>query len=139
MQYRRRSKRAQAQLEADLNENGYEVIKLKGPWHVSNSISLSFQLVFDIQRSQVHVIGALPLRNMSRLWGYINSVELPVWLRPYGFGFYAYVFDCNLDEIEPSNLSEYPSLGAFFYRKLKKGARPVDPASLVCILLKMVS
>lgn len=34
MQYRKRAKRAQAQLEADLNENGYEVIKLKGPWQV---------------------------------------------------------------------------------------------------------
>lgn len=35
MQYRKRAKRAKAQLEADLNENGYEVIKLKGPWQVS--------------------------------------------------------------------------------------------------------
>jgi phosphatidylserine decarboxylase len=35
MQYRKKSKRAQAELEADLNENGYEVIKLKGPWQVS--------------------------------------------------------------------------------------------------------
>ena len=35
MQYRKKAKRAQAQLEADLNENGYEVIKLKGPWQVS--------------------------------------------------------------------------------------------------------
>jgi len=69
---------------------------------------------------------------MSRLWGYVNSLELPVWFRPYGLGFYAYVFGCNLDEIEPSNLREYPSLGAFFYRKLKDGARIVDPASLVC-------
>lgn len=36
MQYRKKAKRAQAELEADLNENGYEVIKLKGPWQVSN-------------------------------------------------------------------------------------------------------
>lgn len=112
IQYRKNVKRARAQLEADLNENGYEVIKLKGPW-------------------QVHVIGALPLRNMSRLWGYVNSLELPVWFRPYGLGFYSYVFGCNLDEIEPSDLRQYPSLGAFFYRKLKDGARPVDLASLI--------
>lgn len=80
---------------------------------------------------KVHVIGALPLRNMSRLWGYVNSLELPVWLRPYGFRLYAYAFGCNLDEIEPADLRSYPSLGAFFYRKLKDGARPVDPAVLV--------
>lgn len=68
---------------------------------------------------------------MSRLWGYVNSLELPVWFRPYGFRLYAYAFGCNLDEIEPTDLRSYPSLGAFFYRKLKDGARPVDPAVLV--------
>ncbi|PPQ65607.1 hypothetical protein CVT24_011816 [Panaeolus cyanescens] len=109
LQYHKKSKRAR---EVDVNEDGLEVIKLKGPWHV-------------------HVIGALPLRNMSRLWGYVNSLELPVWFRPYGLRLYAYAFGCNLDEIEPKDLREYPSLGAFFYRKLKDGARPVDPAILV--------
>jgi hypothetical protein len=95
----------------------------------SRSYSRSFLI---LARLQVHVIGALPLRNMSRLWGYVNSLELPTWFRPYGLGFYAYAFGCNLDEIEPSDLREYPSLGAFFYRKLKDGVRPVDAASLVC-------
>ncbi|KAF9042242.1 phosphatidylserine decarboxylase-domain-containing protein [Panaeolus papilionaceus] len=109
IQYHKKNKRAK---EVDVNEDGLEVIKLKGPWHV-------------------HVIGALPLRNMSRLWGYVNSLELPVWFRPYGLRIYAYAFGCNLDEIEPADLREYPSLGAFFYRKLKDGARPVDPAILV--------
>jgi hypothetical protein len=80
---------------------------------------------------QVHVIGALPLRNMSRLWGYINSLELPVWFRPYGFKLYANVFGCNLDEIEQPDLAAYKSLGDFFYRKLKPGVRPVDGAALV--------
>ena len=36
-----------------------------------------------------------------------------------------------MDEIEPADLREYPSLGAFFYRKLKDGVRPVDKAALV--------
>ena len=68
---------------------------------------------------------------MSRLWGYINSLELPVWFRPYGLRVYAYAFGCNLDEIEPADLTAYPSLGSFFYRKLKPGVRPVDAAALV--------
>ena len=84
-----------------------------------------------LRHPQVHVIGALPLRNMSRLWGYINSLELPVWFRPYGLSVYAYAFGCNLDEIEPADLKAYPSLGSFFYRKLKPGVRPVDAAVLV--------
>jgi len=78
-------------------------------------------------------MGALPLRNMSRLWGYINSVELPVWFRPYSFKLYSYAFGCNLDEIDPPDLQAYPSLGAFFGRKLKDGVRPIDPAILVLI------
>jgi phosphatidylserine decarboxylase len=92
----------------------------------ANSISSQFW--------QVHVIGALPLRNMSRVWGYMNSFELPIWIRPYGFRFYAYVFGCNLEEIEPSDLTKYASLGQFFYRQLKAGARPVDNAVLVSSL-----
>ncbi|KAJ7176516.1 phosphatidylserine decarboxylase 1 [Mycena filopes] len=107
IQYRKKSRK-----EVHVDEDGNEVIKLKGPW-------------------QVHVLGALPLRNMSRIWGYVNSLELPIWFRPYGFRLYAVAFGCNLDEIEPADLRAYPSLGAFFYRKLKEGARPVADAILV--------
>ncbi|KAF8308606.1 phosphatidylserine decarboxylase [Clavulina sp. PMI_390] len=82
-------------------------------------------------RWQVHVLGALPLRNMSRVWGYLNSLELPVWFRPTGFKVYAWFFGCNLDEIEPSDLTAYPSLGEFFYRQLKEGARPIANAPMV--------
>ena len=45
-------------------------------------------------------MGALPLRNLSRVWGYLNSLELPVWARPAGFKVYAAIFGCNLDEVE---------------------------------------
>ena len=118
----------QAQKEVHLDENGIEVVKLKGPWHVCAVRSF---VVLYANAAQVHVIGALPLRNMSRLWGYINSLELPVWIRPYGFKFYAHVFGCNLDEIDEPDLTTYKSLGDFFYRKLKPGVRPVDAAALV--------
>lgn len=110
IQYRK--KVALAENEVHVDDEGREIIKLKGPWHV-------------------HVIGALPLRNMSRIWGYMNSLELPVWIRPYGFRLYAYVFGCNLEEIDPDDLTQYASLGQFFYRKLKPGARPIDNAILV--------
>lgn len=98
--------------EVHLDENGEEVVRLRGPW-------------------QVHVLGALPLRNLSRLWGYINEFELPVWFRPYGIRLYAKVFGCNLEEIEFEDLTQYKSLGDFFYRKLKDGVRPVANAPLV--------
>ncbi|KIY45808.1 phosphatidylserine decarboxylase [Fistulina hepatica ATCC 64428] len=110
IQYRKNIRRAQKMLDVD--EDGMEVIRLKGPW-------------------QVHVLGALPLRNMSRLWGWTNSLQLPVWLRPFGYRLYAFAFGCNLDEIDPADLTAYRSLGDFFYRKLKDGARPIDAAILV--------
>jgi phosphatidylserine decarboxylase len=132
MQYRKKSQRARKMVDVD--EDGMEVIKLKGPWQVCIALLTALPFPFHLNNPpvlQVHVIGALPLRNMSRLWGYINSLELPIWFRPYGLSIYAYAFGCNLDEIEPADLRDYPSLGSFFYRKLKPGVRPVDPAVLV--------
>ncbi|KAI0762502.1 phosphatidylserine decarboxylase [Fomes fomentarius] len=108
LQYRKRS----TAREVVVDEHGHEVIRLKGPWHV-------------------HVIGALPLRNMSRFWGYLNSLELPIWFRPIGFRIYASIFGCNIEEIDPDDLKHYASLGDFFYRKLKDGVRPIADAVLV--------
>lgn len=44
---------------------------------------------------------------------------------------YAFLFSCDLTEIEPADLREYPSLGAFFYRSLAPGTRPIADAALV--------
>ena len=67
----------------------------------------------------------LPLRIISRIWGWIASLELPVALRPTLYGFYAKAFNANLDEID-SSLSDFPSLVDFFVRPLKSDARPID-------------
>lgn len=81
--------------------------------------------------AQVHVIGALPLRSISRLYGLVNSYELPVWFRVPGYKFYSWVFGVNLDECEPSDLREYRSMSEFFMRRLKPGVRPIADAPLV--------
>lgn len=73
----------------------------------------------------------MPLNALSRVWGYLNSLELPVWFRPYGFKLYSWIFGCNLDEIDPSDLKQYASLGEFFYRKLRHGVRPIADTVLV--------
>ncbi|KAH9836653.1 phosphatidylserine decarboxylase 1 [Rhodofomes roseus] len=109
LQYRR-TRRSEKEVHVD--EDGQGVVKLKGPW-------------------QVHVLGALPLNSLSRVWGFLNSLELPVWFRPFGFKLYSWTFGCNLDEINPPDLTQYASLGEFFYRKLKPGARPVADTVLV--------
>jgi phosphatidylserine decarboxylase len=61
----------------------------------------------------------------------MNSLELPVWFRPYGFALYAWIFGCNLDELAEPDLTKYASLGDFFYRQLKPGARPIANSILV--------
>ena len=129
IQYRR-TRRAHSSPQVDVDQDGVEVIKLKGPWQVCIVLTI-VQPTHSVE--QVHVLGALPLRNMSRVWGYINSLELPPWFRPFGFRVYAFAFGCNLDEIDEEDLKTYKSLGEFFYRKLKEGARPVDNAVLVCL------
>ncbi|KAB8274370.1 phosphatidylserine decarboxylase-domain-containing protein [Aspergillus minisclerotigenes] len=76
---------------------------------------------------QVQIMSTLPLKAISRLWGRFNELELPVFLRAPGFKLYSWVFGVNLDEVEQPDLRTYPNLAAFFYRRLKPGARPLDP------------
>ncbi|CAE6402272.1 unnamed protein product [Rhizoctonia solani] len=89
-----------------------DAVRVSGPW-------------------QVHVLAALPLRSLSRLWGALNTLELPVWMRPAGFKLYARIFGCNLDELKEPDLTKYASLGEFFYRELADGVRPIANAALV--------
>lgn len=80
---------------------------------------------------QFRVLGALPLRSLSQLWGYLNGLVLPVWFRPFGFKLYARIFGCNLEECEEQDLTKFDSLGEFFYRTLKPGVRPIDTSAEV--------
>ncbi|CAI2174321.1 678_t:CDS:2 [Funneliformis geosporum] len=81
---------------------------------------------------QVYLIDSLPLRAFSRLWGRINNEnDLPVFLREPCYKFYSWLFKCNLEEIENTDLKSYPNLGSFFYRSLKADVRPIEDAALV--------
>lgn len=68
----------------------------------------------------------LPLRSISRVWGSLTSVEVPVWMRPYVYKAWARAFHSNLEEAARP-LDEYTSLRDFFVRTLKEGSRPIDP------------
>ncbi|GAB2300844.1 phosphatidylserine decarboxylase 1 [Dionaea muscipula] len=68
----------------------------------------------------------LPLRTISRIWGSLMGVELPVWLRPHVYKGWARAFHSNLEEVDLP-LENYASLRNFFVRKLRKGSRPIDP------------
>ena len=125
-----RKRRQQALEDAEAAQNDQPSVRIKGPWQVSIHLRPYCRDSSNLGL-QVHVLGALPLRSASRLWGYMNSLELPVWFRPYGFSFYAWVFGCNLDELAEPDLRKYTSLGDFFYRQLQPSARPIAQSILV--------
>ncbi|XP_004511705.1 phosphatidylserine decarboxylase proenzyme 1, mitochondrial [Cicer arietinum] len=67
----------------------------------------------------------LPLRSISRCWGHLTSMEIPVWLRPHVYRAWARAFHSNLEEAALP-LDKYTSLREFFARALKEGSRPID-------------
>ncbi|XP_071724111.1 phosphatidylserine decarboxylase proenzyme 1, mitochondrial [Rutidosis leptorrhynchoides] len=71
-------------------------------------------------------LGMLPLRPISRLWGHLMSVDIPVWLRSHVYKAWARAFHSNLEEAALP-LDEYSNLREFFVRRLKEGCRPIDP------------
>ncbi|KAK4434917.1 Phosphatidylserine decarboxylase proenzyme 1, mitochondrial [Sesamum alatum] len=77
----------------------------------------------------------LPLRSISRFWGSLTGMELPVWLRPHVYKAWARAFHSNLEEAQLP-LEEYASLREFFVRRLKEGLRPIDSDS--CCLVSPV-
>ncbi|RZC43127.1 phosphatidylserine decarboxylase proenzyme [Asbolus verrucosus] len=68
----------------------------------------------------------LPLRTISRWWGWIADKQLPEFLRPLVYGLYANTFGVNLSEALHEDLRSYPSLADFFARALKDGIRKID-------------
>ncbi len=77
----------------------------------------------------------LPLRTLSRMWGWINSIELPVIMRSPILRSYVRAFGCNLNEAVIDDLKQYKNLGEFFRRPLKPGIRPIDSSNGVVSLI----
>jgi phosphatidylserine decarboxylase len=63
----------------------------------------------------------------SAVVGWSATRELPSRLRGLAYRAFARAVGANLDEVE-LDLARYPSLGDFFARRLRHGARAVDPA-----------
>ncbi|KAM9932278.1 hypothetical protein OXX80_008084 [Metschnikowia pulcherrima] len=89
------------------------------------------QYTIKPQSWQLYAYSTLPLKTISRLWGQVNSINLPVWLRSPSYKLYSTLFGVNLDEMDEPDLTTYPNLSEFFYRKLKPGVRPLADTELV--------
>lgn len=79
----------------------------------------------------LYVYSTLPLKTISRLWGQVNSINLPVWMRSPSYKLYSSIFGVHLDEMDEPDLTTYPNLSEFFYRKLRPGVRPISDDDLV--------
>ncbi|XP_065213877.1 phosphatidylserine decarboxylase proenzyme, mitochondrial isoform X2 [Planococcus citri] len=73
---------------------------------------------------QITCYRAIPLRAMSRAWGWISSQHVPLSIRCWLYTGYARMYGVNLEEAAHS-LEHYNSLCEFFIRQLKEGVRPV--------------
>ncbi|RMY79325.1 hypothetical protein D0863_00111 [Hortaea werneckii] len=81
----------------------------------------------------VQIMSTIPLKAISRTWGWFNSLTIPYSLRVPGFKLYGWLFGVNFDEIQEEDLHNFRNLAEFFYRTLKPGVRPIDadPTALV--------
>ncbi|KAL7753750.1 phosphatidylserine decarboxylase 1 [Sorochytrium milnesiophthora] len=114
IQYRRLARKRQQLPAHQTDDAGPVHVSMDAPW-------------------QLHLLLTLPLRSLSRLWGYMhNDIVIPVWLRSPLYRLYAGLFGCNLDEMKQPDLKAYPNLGTFFYREIDLDRyRPVDPTAEV--------
>ena len=66
---------------------------------------------------------------MSRVWGSINSLDLPVFARAPAYKLYIWLYSCAMHEVECVDLQSYKNLSEFFRRSIRRELRPIDDAS----------
>ncbi len=76
------------------------------------------------EKAFIDMVRWAPKGTYSRLIGYVADRKLPRPLREPVYTAFAKRVGANLDEVERP-LADYPSLGAFFTRRLKPGARAI--------------
>ncbi|ODV88287.1 hypothetical protein CANARDRAFT_26442 [[Candida] arabinofermentans NRRL YB-2248] len=79
----------------------------------------------------LYLYSRLPLNTVSRLWGKMNNIELPLWLREPAFKLYSKAFGVKLDEMKDPELKHYKNLGDFFYREIRPETRPLNQNALL--------
>ncbi|XP_069557020.1 phosphatidylserine decarboxylase proenzyme, mitochondrial isoform X1 [Brachyistius frenatus] len=83
----------------------------------------------DERTIQVALYRSFPTRLLSRVWGRLNRVVLPTWLRKPVFSLYIWTFGVNMQEAAVEDLHHYRNLGEFFRRRLKPAVRPLCASS----------
>lgn len=98
-------------------------------WHLHNRDLDKQGLPRTAAPWQMNVYCSLPLRLMSRCWGWLADCRVPTPARPLVYGAYSSAFGVNLEEAASSDFKNYRSLAEFFTRSLKENVRYIDSNS----------
>jgi len=75
---------------------------------------------------QVEFLKKLPTRTLSRWWGYLSHLHVPVWMRRPLFGLYVKLYDCDMEEAMIEDVIQFPTFSEFFKRRLRPDARTIS-------------
>ncbi|XP_055638395.1 phosphatidylserine decarboxylase proenzyme, mitochondrial isoform X2 [Toxorhynchites rutilus septentrionalis] len=100
-------------------------------WHIHNRDLDRKGLPRTAASWQMKMYCSLPLRVMSRCWGWLADCRVPTPARPLVYGLYSTAFGVNIEEAASSDFKNYRSLAEFFTRSLKDDVRFIDPHSCV--------
>lgn len=78
----------------------------------------------------VRIVAMLPTRLGSQIWGVLTHMTVPEPLREHFYGLYSNMFNVIREEV-PGPLSSFPSLNAFFTRRISMDHRPIAPTEFV--------
>ena len=81
-------------------------------------------------RVLILLLSVLPKHGMSRMAGWLANRTIPVAFRPAAYRAYSRIFGANPEEAE-LDLAAYPTINAFFTRRLKPGLRPIAQGAIV--------
>ncbi|XP_075156882.1 phosphatidylserine decarboxylase [Haematobia irritans] len=95
-------------------------------WQLHKQAVVRDQLPHTASEFQSKVYCSLPLRLLSRAWGWLAACYIPENLRPFIYGMYSNAFGVNIEEALYPDFRHYNSLSEFFTRPLKDGVRPID-------------
>lgn len=76
------------------------------------------------------ILCMIPTNIISRIWGKVHHIPLPLWMRRPLYMLWAVAFHCNLNEMRYP-LESYTCLGEFFGRPLLDDCRPIDNSHLI--------
>lgn len=85
-----------------------------------------YDVDLQLEGISVKLYKFLPLNTFSRVWGFLNSLTIPVFLREPILKLYINAFSCNLSEAAIRDLKHYKNLAEFFRRKIRPEVRPID-------------